>query len=532
LSKSKQALKLLAVVMTLGVLISSHSLSVYAAPWSEIVSGVELSSYGDGVAEWSNETHRKGDWSIHMAAPGKATWNGDIDAGEGVNEGRIVIKLDPGTTLGDIGSISWWVNTTAGYPPHADLLLDIDGDGVFDGGKKDLVNGTSLEGEDDVLVAEFAYQPYNGSGFEYVAPGVPYGHYDPTLQGSYYNPTYDQWVRTFQNETSESTTTKINNGTVCWLYSGIPGPYNNSYFGTVKDFKEGTVEIINGTEKAPVNASTPVLEIHIEVDNWIGPAEAYLDEITLNGKKVLTELYAPDIDIKRPEHKTYEPGDVPVVIEAADILGVDRVWFNVMDDDGEWLYDKNRTYSGPTEIEDMEEGSYLFHAWANNTLGITGHAQLRFWVRETEFKVEIHPETLNLRSRGKWVTVYLTFPDSESTEDLEIEDIGLEINGVELEPVWGRVFDGVLMLKFSRSELQEAIDEPGVYEIVVSREYADGSSFEGSDTIRAISPGKKGKGPKQNEWGKQYKNQKKFSFKWKLGNNQHSNKNKKGKGGH
>ena len=118
--------------MTLGVLISSHSFSVYAAPWSPIVSGAELSSYGDGVAEWSSETHYRGMYSIHLAAPGKATWNGTINAGEGVNEGRIVIELDPGTTLGDIESLSWWVNTTAGYPPHADLLLDIDGDGVFD----------------------------------------------------------------------------------------------------------------------------------------------------------------------------------------------------------------------------------------------------------------------------------------------------------------------------------------------------------------------------------------------------------------
>jgi len=530
LSKRKQALKILAVAMTLGVLISSHSFSVYAAPWSPIVSGAELSSYGDGVAEWSSETHYRGIYSIHLVAPGKATWNGNINAGEGVNEGRIVIELDPGTTLGDIESLSWWVNTTAGYPPHADLLLDIDGDGVFDGGKKDLVNGTSLEGDDDVLVAEFAYQPYIGPGFNYTSPGVPYGHYDPALQRSYYNLAYDQWVRTFQNETSETKTTKISNGTVCWLYSGLPGPYNNIYFGIVKDFKEGNVEIIGGTQKAPVDASTPVLEIHIEVDNWIGPADAYLDDITLNGKRVLTEPYAPDIDIKRPEHRTYEPGDVPVVIEVEDIFGVDRIWFNVMDSDGKWLYAKNRTYSGPTEIGDMEEGSYMFHAWANNTLGVTGHAQLRFWVQETEFEVEIHPETLNLRSGGRWVTVILTFPGGESTEDIAIEDIVLEINGEELEPVWGRVFDGVLTLKFSRHELQEAIEESGEYEIVVRGEYADESDFEGSDTIRAISPGKKGKGPKQNGWGKQYKNQKKFSFKWKLGNNQQSN-NKKGKGG-
>jgi hypothetical protein len=498
------------LTLTLGIPISAISMGVKASTWSPLVSGVELTTSGIGKAEWTSSTAHSDDWSILLEAPGQATWNPTLGQGEDVNESRIVIRLAPGTTLGDIESLSWWVNTTAGYPPHADLLLDLDGDGVFDGGKKDMVTGETLSGDDDILVAEFAYQPYTGPGYEYVyQPGSPYGHYDHTLQGSYYNPIYDVWVQTFQNETSETGTLELHNETVCWLYSGLPGPYEDGYFGKLKDFKEESVQIIGGPDVAPVNSSVAVLEIHIEVDNWLGAAKAYVDDIAINGEPLLGELMAPDVEIISPEHKTYAPGDVPVEIEALDIFGVDAIWYNVKKD-GSWIFGENQTYTGIDSLSSLSAGDYRLYAWANNTLGLVGKASVQFHVRTTSLTVEISPKTLNLKSNGKWVTVIITFPEDISADDVDIESLELEVDGKSISANWTRAGEGVLMVKFSRGALKEVINGLGEVEIQVYGKLVGGGSFGGSDTIKVINPGKGGPGPhgNQNGWTHREQNHK------------------------
>jgi hypothetical protein len=499
--KKKNRVLIAAILtLTLGIPISAISMGVKASTWSPLVSEAELTISGIGKAEWTSSVAHSDDWSILLEAPGQATWNSTLGLGEDVNEGRIVIKLAPGTTLGDIESLSWWVNTTTGYPPHADLLLDLDGDGVFDGGKKDMVTGETLSGDDDILVAEFAYQPYTGPGYEYVnQPGSPYGHYDPALQGSHYNPSYDVWVQTFQNETSETGTLELYNETVCWLYRGLPGPFNGSYFGKLEDFKEESVQIIGGTEFAPVNSSVAVLEIHIEMDNWLGAAKAYVDDIAINGEPILGELMAPAVEIISPEHKTYASGDVPVEIEALDIFGVDAIWYNVKKD-GSWIFGENQTYTGIASLSSLSDGDYRLYAWANNTLGLVGKASVEFHVR-TSLTVEICPKTLNLKSNGKWVTVYIMLPEDISADDVDVKSLELEVGDESISANWTRAGEGVLMVKFSRGALKGIVDGLGEVEIQVYGKLVGGGSFGGSDTIKVINPGKGGPGPHGNQNG-------------------------------
>lgn len=488
MSKKMFAVGVLTILMALAIPFTAFVAYTEAA---SLVSGVELSISGSGASDWSATSVHEGVWAIQLVAPEKATWNAILGMGEGVNEGRITIRLTPGTTLGDIESISWWVNTTSGYPPHVDLLLDMDGDGVFDGGKKDLVTGESLSGKDDVLVAEFAYQPYFGPGYAYSSPGAPYGHYAPEWQSSYYYPSYDTWVQTFQNATAEMGTSQVNNETVLWLYSGLPGPYTGGYFGTLADFKEGVVQIIGDTNVATVNASTAVLEIQIEVDNWIGPAEAYVDDVAINGETLLSELLPPEIVVEKPEAVTYMPGAIPVNISTHDLFGVTSVWYNVKNSTGDWVYDVNRTYTSPTVMPGFVDGDYRFYAWAENTLGIVGeNSEVRFSVRSEGVTVDINPDTLNLRSRGRWITVRITPPEGYKAEDVDINTVRLEFGGESIYADWGNVKDGVLMVKFSRSAVTEIISTGDEVEITVTGKLEDGAMFEGSDTIRVIKPGK------------------------------------------
>ena len=462
---------------------------------------------------------------VHLTAPGQA--------GTGVNEGRIEIPLPAGFTLGDLESISWDVWTVSGYPPHVDLLLDMNEDGVFDGGK-DLVTGVALSGLDDVLVFEFAYQPYSelATSYGYIAPGDPYGHYDPTAQSTWYNPSYGEWVETFQQTASETGTTQINDASVAWLYSGLSGPYQGGYFGTLSDFKAGTVESIGDSLPSGVTSDTVVLALQIEVDNWLGEAEAYVDNIAILGH--------PQIDIISPESTTYGPGDISLEIVAEDVMGIKSVTYRV-EKTGDPTPGVDQPYTPPTTLSGLVDGEYTLTVVATNDNDLSSEKLVTFNVN-SQVIVDIHPETLNLRSGGRWVTVKITLPEGMSPDEFDIDAVRLWVDGEGIEPEWGRICiddeEHSVMVKFSRaaliSALVDSLPEPDEEDkfldvevsLRVTGDLPGGGSFEHKDTIRVIYPGNgkmlthqtlnrgqlkkqenalsgnKGKGPKEDKPGK------------------------------
>jgi len=100
-------------------------------------------------------------------------------------------------------------------------------------------------------------------------------------------------------------------------------------------------------------------------------------------------------------------------------------------------------------------------------------------------EVDITPNTLNLQSKGNWITCQIRLPEDYNVTDIDpdsvfLEDIiaseSLQING------------NVATAKFGRSEVQDII-EVGEVELMISGELIDGTIFEGSDTIRVIQSG-------------------------------------------
>jgi hypothetical protein len=453
----KELKKATSLLMTVLLAFSVFNYSAQA-----LVSGytASLSSMNSGVSEYID--HPPWGGVIHLKAPG--------DAATMVNEGRIVIVLPDETVLGDITSIQWDVNTHTGYPPHADLILDKNDDGTAD----------------DSLTFEFAYQPYVGSGYIYTGPGVPYGHYDPS-KAPYYDPVYDVWVSTFQNSETEAGTGSITDSSVAWLGSGLPGPYDDGYFGKLADYKEGTVKVLSGTTPAGVDSDTKVLEIHIEVDNWIGASEAYIDNVAVNGE-TLIEAVGPTVTIVDPTAATYSLGDIPLEMQVSDIFGIKSVKYNLEDEDSDWVYPSNKVYTGPTVMSGLDQGEYTLYAWAKNNLGITTEASVTFILARLDVEICIHPETLNLRSRGNWITVKIYLPSDVDPEELDLTKVKLWINGESISPEWGTAGDDYVMLKYSRSMVQGKMLSGDEVEIKVTGELPGGGSFEGIDTIRVINP--------------------------------------------
>lgn len=100
--------------------------------------------------------------------------------------------------------------------------------------------------------------------------------------------------------------------------------------------------------------------------------------------------------------------------------------------------------------------------------------------------LDIDPDTLNLRSKGRWITAYLS-TENASVYDINISSILLQDT---LTPERWDYQGDILMLKFNRQELLSLLQVGDSIEIKIGGKWKDGSSFEAYDYIRVINPGK------------------------------------------
>ncbi|MEW6592213.1 MAG: hypothetical protein AB1305_00770 [Candidatus Hadarchaeota archaeon] len=116
--------------------------------------------------------------------------------------------------------------------------------------------------------------------------------------------------------------------------------------------------------------------------------------------------------------------------------------------------------------------------------------------KRIEAVVDIKPDTLNLKSNGKWITAYIELPIGQDVSDIDVSTVLLEgVVPAELHPtsIGDHDVDGVpdLMVKFDRSAVQSLLS-PGTVTLKVTGRVG-ALDFEGSDEISVIAPGK---GPK------------------------------------
>jgi len=102
--------------------------------------------------------------------------------------------------------------------------------------------------------------------------------------------------------------------------------------------------------------------------------------------------------------------------------------------------------------------------------------------------VDIDPDTLNLQSKGKWITCHIAFPADANVADVNSNTILLND---QVKAEWTMIEEEaqVLMAKFSRSAVEDIL-QPGIVELTVSGKLNDGTRFEGKDTITVINKGK------------------------------------------
>lgn len=131
-------------------------------------------------------------------------------------------------------------------------------------------------------------------------------------------------------------------------------------------------------------------------------------------------------------------------------------------------------------------GTHTFSVRAVDTSGNYDPTPAEFtWIIESgEPEIDIDPNTLNLKSKGRWITCYITLPGSYDVSDIDMSSVLLED---VLPAEWGDIQGDTLMVKFDRSAVEDML-VPGTYNLKVSG-LVGGSDFEGySDEIRVIEP--------------------------------------------
>ncbi len=113
-------------------------------------------------------------------------------------------------------------------------------------------------------------------------------------------------------------------------------------------------------------------------------------------------------------------------------------------------------------------------------------------------QVDVDPDTLNLKSKGRWITCYIELPQSMDVKDIDVSTVKIsDINGnsvdipAEKRPTGIGDDDGDsvpdLMVKFDRTEVEDQ-SSPGDATMTITGELKDGTIFEGNDTINVKNP--------------------------------------------
>lgn len=109
-------------------------------------------------------------------------------------------------------------------------------------------------------------------------------------------------------------------------------------------------------------------------------------------------------------------------------------------------------------------------------------------------QVNITPDTLNLKSGGKWITCRIQLPAGYKPADIDVATVLVGTVVTQKAGAKGKA----LLVKFSRASLITYIQSLGVTPpvdvvLTVTGSLKNGTPFSGTDMIRVINPGKKKK---------------------------------------
>ena len=250
----------------------------------------------------------------------------------------------------------------------------------------------------------------------------------------------------------------------------------------VYDSKGHITGIVNGVVKEEIPNSS-YDQIHDAVI-IVSPIEPYCYEVAGEDE----ETYSLTITIiKGTETSAFAADDIHIRANAIHRYTID---WDALSSGGE----------GVTVMVDSDGDGVFEQSFTTGNM-LTGDE----FVLKTETTVDFDPDSLNLYSRGMWVTAYIEFPEGYDVADINVSSILL--NGtVPVDPhapwaIGDYDGDGVqdLMVKFNREQLRDYIlANVNMTQLIEERfmkvtlnitgKLSDGTAFQGTTTITIILP--------------------------------------------
>ncbi len=195
-------------------------------------------------------------------------------------------------------------------------------------------------------------------------------------------------------------------------------------------------------------------------------------------------------------------GSGPVAFDAngdgkKDLLFPGKVDLHLLDSsDGsaKWIFDTNGTAPGGLIVADLEDDGSpeIMFTMGPGVLVCLGEEPV------VQAVVDFDPDSFNMESRGRFVTVYVEFPGGENVEDIDVSTVKLNGELLALEKPTGLGDyddDGIpdLMVKFDAEEAKGMLDLSNNSQIDITGNLNDGTAFYGFDVINVFSQGGEGK---------------------------------------
>ena len=157
--------------------------------------------------------------------------------------------------------------------------------------------------------------------------------------------------------------------------------------------------------------------------------------------------------------------------------------------------------TGAPELDMEGDTRYDDPNTANTGTGANGDyydiGALEYQCEIVEATIDIDPHTINLKSKGKYITCYIELPTDYDVNDIDINRVVVSVDGsdvyAETSPTEVGDYDSDsiadLMVKFDRASVQ-ALVSVGSVELEVFGSITGGPDFEGSDVVAVIDKGK------------------------------------------
>lgn len=283
----------------------------------------------------------------------------------------------------------------------------------------------------------------------------------------------------------------------------LRGSFEGTVNYTTQIFESGpnpSVEIIDGitkyndwnfSEKVLRNANTGDVITDLD-DDGIPFYQEILDGTNPNDGPILSPYLTVSVNPSSSFTKE-NTFNLHIKVKAGDI-NISGATINISTEEGISFSD----------VEDLGNGDYsttvtIPESYPTNLVNISINASRNGFINGSTWikllldpaTIDIDPDTLNLKSKGKWITCYIELPEGYNVTNINISTILLnDVVPAESHPTNISDYDndGIpdLMVKFDRQEVQEILEPGDEVEIVVTGQLMDETGFEGIDYIRVI----------------------------------------------